>query len=135
MNFLNLFLKNTPLTRPDWKVLSHENQLEEILQLSFEKSGHLAVAVFKHSTRCYISRSALRGVEQDWSFQASEVPFFLLDLLQYPNLSKSLASQYNVIHQSPQLLLIRNGKCVYGKTHSEINSEEAGVFLKSLKTV
>jgi bacillithiol system protein YtxJ len=108
--------------------------MEEILLGSQENSGHLAVAVFKHSTRCYISRSALKSMQQDWQMPAVSVPVYLLDLLQYPDLSRALTEQFNVIHQSPQLLLISRGACVYDRSHENISASEAGAFIEALSS-
>jgi bacillithiol system protein YtxJ len=56
-----------------------------------------------------------------------------LDLLAHRSISNKVAEHYDVVHQSPQLLLIKNGKCVYNKTHEEISSEDVAGFLEKLK--
>lgn len=101
----------------NWIQLTAEEQLEEINRDSFEKP----VVLFKHSTRCGISAMAKNRLESKWDFTASDLPAYYLDLLNYRSLSDRVAQEYKVQHESPQLLLIRNGRCVYSTSHSAIS--------------
>lgn len=47
--------------------------------------------------------------------------FFYLDLLSYREVSNFIADTYNVEHQSPQVLIIKEGKCIYNESHLSIN--------------
>ena len=85
-----------------------------------EASHAEPVVVFKHSTRCSISRMALKLTEQRWELPAHIKPF-LLDLLTYRAVSHAIADDLQTEHHSPQLLLIRNGKTVHCANHSNID--------------
>lgn len=102
-----------------WKHLETEGQLDEINETSKTKT----VAVFKHSTRCGISLHALDKLTSAWDISDKELDFYYLDLLNYRNLSNEVANRYDIIHQSPQLIIIRNGKAVYDISHSAISLE------------
>lgn len=101
----------------DWEPLNHITQLDEIVTLSKEKP----VAIFKHSTRCSISRMALKQFENEFDFPEKVTPYFL-DLIAFRDISNDIASRFGVQHQSPQLILIKNGKAIYTTSHSDIDA-------------
>ncbi|HRD37210.1 MAG TPA: bacillithiol system redox-active protein YtxJ [Bacteroidia bacterium] len=103
----------------NWIALTSLDQLSEIDELSKIQP----VMIFKHSTRCSISNMALSRVESKWNDETG-VKAFYLDLLNYRDVSNAISSHYNVIHQSPQALLIINGKCTVHQSHSGINVNE-----------
>ena len=96
-----------------WKSLTDLNQLESVIEQSFENP----VAVFKHSTTCPISSMAKRRIEQGWppSFK-----IYYLDLLRYRSISNAVADQLKVVHESPQLIIIYKGEVVYHASHLNI---------------
>lgn len=101
-----------------WKPLVDLGQLDEIVDLSNEKP----VAIFKHSTRCSISRMALKQFENEFDLEDKIVPYFL-DLLNHRAISNEIAVRFGVEHQSPQILLIKNGKAIYNDSHSDIDAK------------
>lgn len=111
--------KDTNQNGLNWNALTQIAQLDEIVDESAEKP----VVIFKHSTRCSISRMALKNFEKEYNLDESEVAPYFLDLLQHRDISNEIAQKFQVIHQSPQLLLIKNGKSVYDVSHSEIDAE------------
>lgn len=110
--------QNESNSKMDWEPLNHISQLDEIISLSNEK----AVAIFKHSTRCSISRMALKQFENEFDLSAKVTPYFL-DLITHRDISNGIASRFDVVHQSPQLLLIKEGKSVYHVSHSDISAD------------
>ncbi len=99
-----------------WRMLTDLGQLNELIELSHQQS----VLIFKHSTRCSISRFALKNFENEYDFSEEELQPYFLDLLAHRNISNEIANRFNIIHQSPQILLIKNGKCVYNESHDGI---------------
>lgn len=77
------------------------------------------VVVFKHSTRCSISRMALRQFESDWNLDGKITPYFL-DLLEYRPISNAITERLGVVHQSPQVIVIKDGQAVYDASHEGI---------------
>lgn len=103
----------------NWIPLTDLVQLNEIIELSNEKP----VAIFKHSTRCSVSRMALKQFENEFN-SADSVETYFLDLIAYRDVSNEIATRFQVVHQSPQLVLIKEGKSVYNASHSDIDAQE-----------
>ena len=99
----------------NWISLSQSSELDNIKQDSFQNSQY----IFKHSTRCSISKMVLSRFES--SNDAESISVFLLDLLSYRDLSNQIAEDFNVIHESPQLLIIKNGECYSHSSHTSIH--------------
>jgi bacillithiol system protein YtxJ len=110
---------NVNPSKINWVSLSDLRQLNEISQISNEKP----VIIFKHSTRCSISRMALKQFENEFDLSDKVTPYFL-DLITFRDISNEIASRFEVVHQSPQLLLIIGGKSVYDVSHSSIDADE-----------
>lgn len=110
--------QNTAESKINWINLTNVSQLDEIVVSSGEKP----VVIFKHSTRCSISRMALKQFENEFDLQ-DEVDAYFLDLLEHRAISNEIANRFGVYHQSPQLLLIKEGKSVYDVSHSGIDAE------------
>ena len=101
-----------------WVLLTEETQLKEII----EESKTNLVVIFKHSTRCGISRAVLSQFEKATNSNLENVAFYYLDLLKYRTISNELASALNVYHQSPQVILIKKGEVVAHNSHYDIIS-------------
>ena len=99
--------------------LEELSQLQELISDSFENDK--GALIFKHSTRCAISKMAFQRFKRGWSIGLDEVPVYYLDLLRYRNISDQVSVQFGVKHESPQVLLIRNGNCVYNASHNAIS--------------
>ncbi len=102
----------------DWIALTDESQLVDIK----EKSKNNPQLIFKHSTRCSISGVAKNRLEK--SISPANVDFYFLDLIRNRDISQKIAEEFSVYHESPQVLLIKDGKCVYEESHSGINMGE-----------
>jgi bacillithiol system protein YtxJ len=99
--------------------------LESAEQLSGIKQQKGYSIIFKHSTRCSISLMSKRRVEMDWESVPDNVPVYFLDLIKHRDISNQIAQDFQVHHQSPQLLLIKDGECILDQSHSGISIEEA----------
>ena len=102
----------------DWIELIDLGQLNEINVTSHEKP----VAIFKHSTRCSISRMALKQFENAFT-SPDKITLYFLDLIENRAISNEIANQFGVNHQSPQLILIKEGKVIYHVSHSDIDAD------------
>lgn len=103
----------------NWLPLIAEKQLMDVDSLS-NNPDVKAVLILKHSTRCSISSAALGRLERTWKLSEKEVPTYFLDLLSYRSVSSAIEQHYGISHESPQVLLIKNGNCIYHASHSEI---------------
>jgi bacillithiol system protein YtxJ len=123
MTFLkNIFGSNEQeenLSKVNWIPLDDLEVIEEAIALSYEKP----VVLFKHSTRCSISRFALKQFEKDYDFSKEQVEPFFLDLLNHRNISNEIAKRFDIEHQSPQMIVLKNGVAVFSSTHSDIEAD------------
>ncbi len=102
----------------NWIDITDPAQLETIR----EKSKTKPQLIFKHSTRCSISRVAKSRLERGTA--PEDIDFYYLDLINHRNISAKIAEVFSVYHESPQVLLIKNGECVYDESHSGISMDD-----------
>jgi bacillithiol system protein YtxJ len=101
-----------------WIQLTTESQLQELIV----RSRDIPQVIFKYSRQCSLS---------DWvrnSFQRQKTPlnidFYFLDLIPFRSISNKVAERFSVKHESPQVLLIKNGECIYEESHLAIRMDE-----------
>ena len=122
MSFLkNVFKSNNNLkeeatTKVQWKPITSIAELDALSEASQSET----VLIFKHSTRCGISKMVLRQFEKALNVADEKVTVYYLDLLNYRELSNEIAAKFQVFHQSPQLLVLKNGVVVGHASHYSI---------------
>ncbi len=105
----------------NWFRLNTGEDLDQLIQKeSFEKP----VMLFKHSTRCSISSMALSRLENYWDIDEEALQPVYLDLIANRDISNKIAADLRVTHQSPQILIVKNGKCIYQASHNQIDVED-----------
>jgi len=105
----------------NWNLLTDVAQLDEIKQESYQRP----VLIFKHSKTCSISAASLGRLERKWQQpEVGDLKPYYLDLLANRPISNQIATEFEVQHESPQILLIRNGESVYDASHYEITFDE-----------
>ena len=102
----------------NWIPITDQNQLETIKDQSFTTPQ----VILKHSTTCSISKMALARLER--AEAPTSIQFYYLDLLNYRAISNAIAEKFSVYHESPQILLIKNGECIFDESHGGIQMEE-----------
>jgi bacillithiol system protein YtxJ len=102
----------------NWIPITDQNQLETIKDQSFTTPQ----VILKHSTTCSISKMALARLERTEA--PTSIQFYYLDLLNYRTISNAIAEKFSVYHESPQILLIKNGECIFDESHGGIQMEE-----------
>jgi len=110
-----------------WNSLQTTEQLTELL----EESVNSKILIFKHSTRCSISRTTLDRLERNWKAELPNTKSYFLDLLSFRELSNAIAERFNVEHQSPQVLIISEGKSIYDRSHFDIEYSQLEAVLKN----
>jgi len=101
----------------NWIPLTSESQLEQIIT----ESAQAPVMIFKHSTRCSISSTSLNRLERNWNdTEMGPVKAVYLDLIANRPVSNKIESLLHVEHQSPQAILIENGKSIWDASHYDI---------------
>ena len=106
--------------------------LTDLAQLNTIKNDENYSVIFKHSTRCSVSMMAKRRFEMDWDLLPKEINLYFLDLISYRSISAEIAELFQVHHESPQLLVIKNGECVLDTSHGDISAEEVAELVISV---
>jgi bacillithiol system protein YtxJ len=109
----------------NWKQLTESEQIIAIKERSYE----IPQVIFKHSTRCSISAMALSRLER--ADQPTQGDFYFLDLIANRSLSNEVAEIFSVRHESPQVLIIKDGECIYDESHMGISMDEIDAHLSS----
>lgn len=125
MSFFNFFSGDSKPDQPafPWILLEQVDQIDEVIEQSYEKP----VVIFKHSTRCSISRFALRQWENESEVNA--VYYYLIDLLNFRPVSQYVAERFQIRHESPQIIVLKGGKVVSHASHQDIQWNEIKMVL------
>ena len=102
---------------PEWITLNNVDQISDIISSSRKKP----ILIYKHSTSCGISHMAKSRLNNDWDDIKDKVTLYYLDLLAYRSVSNEVARIFNVTHQSPQLILVVDGRVVSSWSHYDVS--------------
>lgn len=108
-----------------WHVLGKIEQLDDLVAQSKTKP----VAIFKHSTRCGVSRGVLKMFEKNYSLNDDQLKLYFLDLLQNRDISNEIATRFKINHESPQLIVIKEGVVVHHDSHNGIDAADLTKFV------
>lgn len=105
--------------------------LNEVTQLAAikDKSTTKTQVIFKHSTRCGISRMVMKQFVDSYDFTEKDFDLYYLDLLNHREISNEIASKFEIMHESPQILVIKNGVVVAYASHGQINEMDLSKFV------
>ncbi|MBB6500282.1 bacillithiol system redox-active protein YtxJ [Pedobacter cryoconitis] len=109
----------------EWKNITDPDQISDIKT----QAGYSLI--FKHSTRCSVSSMAKRRFEMDWDAIPAGTNLYFLDLISHRAISAQIAETFQVHHESPQILLIKDGDCVLDASHSDISADEVAELINS----
>lgn len=110
----------------NWTYIKTNAQLDKI----FSGNNGRPALIFKHSTRCSISKVALERFENKWKQDKLNCDLYFVDVIVDRPLSMAIAERSGTIHHSPQALLLIEGKVIYNKTHEKISAKEIMSILK-----
>lgn len=113
----------------DWLPLKTKQEVQDI---SENISQQTACIIFKHSTTCSISAIAKHRVKDYTDSKSNGFKLYYLDLLAFRNVSNFISEFFEIRHESPQVLIIKDGKCIYNESHLSISAEDLQVQLESI---
>ncbi len=130
MGFFDKFKSQRDIAKEEivevpWHVLGRMEQLDEIVKESNSKP----VAIFKHSTRCGVSRGVLKSFEKNYTLSDDQIKLYFLDLLANRDISNEIAARFKVHHESPQMIVIKKGEVVYHNSHHSIEASDLEKFV------
>ncbi len=108
-----------------WLELTTVEQLDGIV----EKSTTKTQVIFKHSTRCGISRMVMNQFVGSYDLTTDDLDLYYLDLLNFREISNEVGYKFQVMHESPQILVIKNGVTVAHASHGGINEVDLVKFV------
>ncbi|MBG16475.1 MAG: bacillithiol system redox-active protein YtxJ [Crocinitomicaceae bacterium] len=108
----------------NWNYLKSIDDFNSAVEASFSAD----ILLFKHSTRCSISTLAKSRIENSWKTSLSIKPY-LIDVLNFREISNEIAHRFDVVHESPQVLVISSNKCLGYLSHSAIEMDEIEVII------
>ena len=108
-----------------WKNITDINQINDIKN---QKGYSL---IFKHSTRCSVSMMAKRRFEMDWEVIPEDTSLYFLDLISFRPISAEIAETFKVHHESPQILVIKDGDCILDASHGDISADEVASVINN----
>jgi bacillithiol system protein YtxJ len=118
---MGLFSKSSaPISSFPWKEVTSIEEFNEMLNAPTDK----AKLFFKHSTRCSISSMALKGFEREWNVSSDDFELYFVDLIAHRDISNAIAAESHVEHQSPQVVVWRNGEVIYNASHHHIDAQK-----------
>jgi len=130
MSYFGLFGSKSSLQKNEkqvlpWNPLTSLEQLDIIL----EESKKIPVVIFKYSSRCGVSRMVLRQFENNYNLNVTQVKLYFLDLIAFRDVSDEVGYKFQVMHQSPQLIVIKNGITVHHASHYSIDASILDRFI------
>ena len=129
MGFINKLFGSNTVPKEEkvlpWISLNDIQQLNHIDEKSITKTQ----VVFKHSTRCGISRMVMNQFVNAYSLNEKDLDLYYLDLLSFRDVSNEVGYKFQVMHQSPQVLVIKNGVVVAHASHGAINEVDLISFV------
>ena len=111
----------------NWIPLTKKEQLLIIEEASYQQP----VMIFKHSTICSTSALVLDRLERQWQGdEMGGLTSYFLDLLKYRSISNQISIDFNLRHESPQLLLVKLGRVTYHDSHFGIDYQKLVSYLE-----
>ena len=106
-----------------WIEINSSDELEQYLNTADKSQPFI---IFKHSTRCSVSRMSKQLFEGEWK---NNKEVYLINVVENRQASNSVAAKFGIQHESPQILVIRNDKCIYDASHSMIDANTVSEYL------
>ncbi|MBO6183391.1 MAG: bacillithiol system redox-active protein YtxJ [Chryseobacterium sp.] len=104
-------------TKSFWSIIKSE----EDLKIAIDNSYAYKIAIFKHSTSCFISKTVLKNLEKEIEASDEKGAFYFLDLLAFRPISNKIAEDFGIRHESPQLIVFENGEAINNASHQDIS--------------
>jgi bacillithiol system protein YtxJ len=102
----------------EWQHLKTGEELQSLMQKPYDTPA----VIFKHSTRCGASAIVKKRLEEDWDLENGEIDIYFLDLIEHRGLSNEVSKTFGVRHQSPQILVIKDGRSIFDASHGDVRA-------------
>jgi len=102
-----------------WKVLTSNEQVDRVVKDSFTSPQ----VIFKHSIRCSLSESIYNHLNE-WNKDQQVLTIHYLDIINYRPVSNYIEALFGILHESPQIILLQQGKVQYHESHYRIKGDK-----------
>jgi bacillithiol system protein YtxJ len=111
---------------PRLVTLQHIDELDTLIA----ESGTRPVVFFKHSFTCGISAEALDELVSHLDAPAADTHYALVTVQTHRELSNAVTSRLGVRHETPQAILVRDGRVAWTASHFRVNATELNKALR-----
>ena len=120
MGFFDKILGTTQEKREElWFQISTTQEADGVINASNEKTQ----VILKHSTSCGVSFFAKKGLDSIPAEDLQNADMYIVDVIRDRNLAYYLADRFNIRHESPQLMIIKDEKLIWHGSHNAVNPE------------
>ena len=127
--FFSLFSSGDDTGDLTWIVLNRSEQLDSILR----GSNSRLMIIFKHSSRCGISSMILNDFTRNYKLSDDSAELYFLDIIKENELSNEVSIRYGVVHESPQLIVIKDEKVIHHASHFRIDAKKLNDLVSAEK--
>ena len=108
----------------EWKAIKNDSTFYELLELSDKEK----VLILKFSPDCMVSFIMKMILQREWNQAMMNIKTYLVDVIDHKDISDKISAEFGVEHQSPQVLIVKNGKCIHVKSHGHITIKDLAQF-------
>jgi len=110
----------------EWREITSIEEWDKVMSDSASRQ----VIVLKHSTRCPVSASALEEYEAYLADKPNpDTDYYLVKVIESRPVSNKIAEDLGVVHQSPQMILVKDGKAVWNTSHWSVTKKHMAAVL------
>jgi bacillithiol system protein YtxJ len=103
----------------------------DMLEAAIAESRQRPVLLFKHSRTCGISCEALDEILTHLDRQPANAAYAMITVQSHRAVSDTAAKRLGVRHETPQAIVLRDGRPVWSASHFRITAEEIGKVLSA----
>jgi bacillithiol system protein YtxJ len=118
-------MNNQPEGETYWRIPENKNDVDSILN-----NDDKPQIIFKHSSRCGTSILSKSSLDSGMESISQKADVFMIDVVAMREISNYVAEVTGVKHESPQLLLIKNGEVFWHASHGEVRIDKLSDVLE-----
>ncbi len=108
----------------EWKAIKNESTFYEIQELSDRER----VLIYKNNPDSMVSYAVKLLLQREWNAALMNMKTYMVDVAQHKDLSEQITHEFGVEHHSPQVLIIKHGKCIHTKSNGHIIFSDLAQF-------
>ena len=102
-----------------------------MLEAAIAESSDRPVLLFKHSRTCGVSHEALDELRTHLDRDSAGTAYKMITVQSHRRVSDEAASRLGVRHETPQAILLRDGRPVWKASHFRITADALSLALQN----